>query len=477
MLKVLFAASEGTPFSKTGGLADVIGSLPKEISRNGADVRVVMPLYGTIPEKLKEKMKFIKCKYINVGWRSQYCGIFECSIDKVIYYFVDNEYYFKRDSIYGHYDEAERYAYFCRAVLDMLPEVNFSPDVIHCHDWQTGMVPVLLETQYRQYDFYKDIKTLFTIHNIMYQGIFPHPLLYDLFGLGDEYFTPDKLEFKGCINYMKGGLVYSNLLSTVSPTYKEEVQDPYFGHDLYGILRARSHEFTGILNGIDYNEFNPETDNLIPYNYDMKNLEGKAMDKLELQRTAGLEISSEMPVIAIVSRLTYQKGLDLVDCVIHEIMASDVQMVVLGTGEGRYERLFRNASEQYKGRVSANITFDNDLAHKIYAGADLFLMPSQFEPCGLGQIIALKYGTVPIVREIGGLKDTVKPYNEFTNEGNGFSFTNYNAHDMLYTIRRAVGFYKDKDIWNTIVKNAMGCDFSWSVSALRYMELYYSLIV
>lgn len=472
MLKVLFVASEGTPFSKTGGLADVIGSLPKAISKNGADVRVVMPLYGTTPEKLKGNMKFIKSKCINVGWRSQYCGIFEYNLNGVIFYLIDNEYYFKRDSIYGYYDEAERYAFFSRAVLDMLPEIDFAPDVIHCHDWQTGMIPVLLEAQYRQYDFYKDVKTLFTIHNIMYQGVFSKSQLYDLFGLGDEYFTSDKLEFNGGINYMKSALVYSNLISTVSPTYAGEVQDPYFGENLYGILRARSHEFTGILNGIDYDEFSPKTDKLIPHTYDEETLDAKAKDKMELQKSLGLEVSSDIPVIGIVSRLTSQKGLDLIDCVIHEIMALDVELVVLGTGDRKYEDLFRNASIQYKNRVSANMTFDNTLAHNIYAGSDIFLMPSLFEPCGLGQIIALKYGSVPIVRETGGLRDTVKPFDELSKVGNGFSFTNYNAHDMLYTINRAVTFFRDKDMWDIIVNNAMRCDFSWDASALKYMELY-----
>lgn len=472
MLKVLVVASEGTPFSKTGGLADVVGSLPKALLDKGVDVRVVMPLYGTIPDSLRENIKHKKSMDVGLGWRSQYCGINECKIDGILYYFIDNEYYFKRDFIYGHHDEAERYGFFCRAVLEMLPEIIFYPDIIHCHDWQSGMVPVLLEAQYRNNVFYKDIKTLFTIHNLKYQGVFPKHLLYELFGLGDEYFTSDKLEFYGQMSFMKGGLVYSNLLTTVSPTYAVEIQGSDYGENFHGLLKARNHELSGILNGIDYGEFNPLSDKYIDAHYDMENLEGKVQNKLKLQRILDLEISPHIPVIGIISRLTGQKGIDLIAHVIDEIMKSGVQLIVLGTGDKEYENLFLSLKEPYKGRVSANITFDNTLAHRIYAGSDMFLMPSLFEPCGLGQIIALKYGTIPIVRETGGLKDTVMSYNEYNMTGNGFSFTNYNAHDMLYTIERALKFYKNKEVWNLIIKNSMSSDFGWEASALKYIELY-----
>lgn len=476
MLKVLMAASEGVPFSKTGGLADVVGSLPKALADREVDVRVILPLYGSIKQNLRDQMAYKKYIYVKVGWRNQYCGIFECRFNGILYYFVDNEYYFKRDGLYGDYDDAERYAFFDRAVLDVLPQIDFCPDIIHCHDWQTGMVPVLLEAQYRQHDFYKGIKTLFTIHNLKYQGIFPKSVLDELLGLGDEYFASDKLEFYDNMSFMKGGLTYSMFLNTVSPTYAEEIRDPYFGENLDGLLKARKHQLAGILNGINYHEFDPRNDTYLNHPYGTESIGDKVKNKLELQEQLGIEVNAEIPVIGMISRLTSQKGLDLVACVLDDLMASGIELVVLGTGETQYENLFREASFKYTGRISASIKFDNALAHLIYAGADMFLMPSLFEPCGLGQIIALKYGTLPIVRETGGLRDTVRSFDESTMEGNGFSFTNYNAHDMLYTVRRALGFYRNKTVWDRIVKNAMDCDFSWDVSALKYIEIYEHLI-
>jgi glycogen/starch synthases, ADP-glucose type len=475
MLKVLMASSEGTPFIKTGGLADVIGSLPKALIKKGVDVRIIMPLYSGIPPKLREKLTFKKNIYVYVGIKREYSGIFECNVDGVTYYFIDNEYYFKRDGLYGFADDGERFAYFDRAVLEALPEIGFCPDIIHCHDWQAGMVPVLLSAQYRENDFYKNIKTLFTIHNLKFQGIFPKCILGDLFGLGDEYFTSDKLEFYGNVSFMKGGLVYSNIVNTVSPTYSYEIQNSYFGERMDGLLRARNHELYGILNGIDYDEYNPENDKCLYSNFNPEKIEGKRENKLKLQEELGLNISPDVPLIGLISRLTPQKGLDLIECVFDEIMSTKAQLVVLGTGDKVYEDLFKFAESRYGGRVSSNIRFDNSLAHRIYGGADMFLMPSQFEPCGLGQIIALRYGTLPIVRETGGLKDTVTPYNEFTGEGNGFSFANYNAHDMLYTIKRAVGLYSDKSIWGSIVENAMACDYSWNTSAQKYIDIYEKL--
>lgn len=476
MLKILMAASEGVPFAKTGGLADVIGALPKALFDKGIDVRVVLPLYQSIPHSYKCNFKFLKWMTVPVGWRNQYLGIFEYKLDGIIYYFVDNEYYFKRENLYGYYDDAERFGYFCKAVLALLPEIGFQPNILHCHDWQTGMIPVLLEAKYRYNDFYKGIRTLFTIHNIKFQGIFPASLLQEFFDLGSEYCTEDKLEFYGNINFLKGGLVYSNLLNTVSPTYAHEVQDPFYGEKLEGVLRERANEFVGVLNGIDTEEYNPAKDPCIAYAYDCNHLEGKRQNKRVLQESLGLEVSDSIPVISMISRLTDQKGLDLIACVIHEIMNYGVELIVLGTGEQRYETMFYQLSEQYRGRISANIKFDNHLAHRIYAGSDIFLMPSLFEPCGLGQLIALRYGTIPIVRETGGLVDTVKSYNEYTAEGNGFSFRNYNAHDMLYTIGRAVCFYHNKEIWHSLIKRAMSCDYSWEASAKEYLKLYESII-
>lgn len=476
MLKVLMVASEGVPFAKTGGLADVIGSLPKALFDKGIDVRVVMPLYQSISDSYKCNFKFIKNMTVSLGWRNQYLGIMEYKLDGIIYYFVDNEYYFKRENLYGYYDEAERFGYFCKAVLELLPEIGFQPDILHCHDWQTGMIPVLLEAQYRNRDYYKNIRTLFTIHNLKFQGIFPASLLQEFFDLGPEYCTEDKLEFYGNINFLKGGLVYSHLLNTVSPTYSYEVQSPFYGEKLEGVLSARANDFVGVLNGIDTEEYNPAKDPCIAYTYDCNNLDGKRQNKRVLQESLGLEASDSIPVIGMISRLTDQKGFDLVAEVIHEIMKLGVELVVLGTGEQRYEAMFNHLSEQYRGRISANIKFDNYLAHRIYAGSDLFLMPSLFEPCGLGQLIALRYGTIPIVRETGGLVDTVKSFNEYNSEGNGFSFRNYNAHDMLYTIERAVHFYHNKDIWNSLIKKAMSCDYSWDASAKEYLKLYEKII-
>lgn len=475
MIKVLMAASEAVPFAKTGGLADVLGSLPVALNKE-ADVRIIMPQYKSIPEKLRERIVHRKYIFVDIGWRHQYCGINEAEYKGIKYYFIDNEYYFGRDGFYGHYDDGERFSFFSRAVLDIIPHIDFVPDILHCHDWQTGMVPVLLETQYRGREPYRNIKTLFTIHNLQYQGIFPKSVLSELLGLGDEYFTPDKLEFYGNANFMKGGLVYSHLLSTVSPTYAQEIQYSFFGEKLDGLLRARKEQLYGVLNGIDYDEYNPSNDTMIFKNYDVSSYHDKASNKSELQKMLNLPEREDVPLIGIISRLVSQKGFDLIECVLEEMLQMDIQLVVLGTGDEKYEWLFKNAHEKYKLRVSANIRFDNTLAHRIYAGGDMFLMPSLFEPCGLGQIIALRYGTIPIVRETGGLYDTVKSYNEFDGTGNGFSFANYNAHDMLYTVRRAVSFYHNKEVWNKLTQRAMNCDYSWDASASKYMEIYRKLL-
>jgi starch synthase len=475
-VNVLFVVSECVPFVKSGGLADVAGALPKQVRKLGTDIRVIMPKYETIPENYKKEMKKIAQLVVRVGWRRQYCGIEMLEYEGVTYYFVDNEYYFKRHQLYGHYDDGERFSYFCRAVLDALPAIPFRPDIIHCHDWHTGMIPFLLREEYRKNSFYEQIRTVFTIHNLQFQGIFPREILGDLLNLSDRYFTMEHLEFYGNVSFMKGALVASDIITTVSPTYKEEIQTEYYGERLDGLLRVRRHDLIGILNGIDDELYNPKTDPFIAVPYDVKTISRKQMNKRALQQYFGLSIREHVPIIAMVTRLTEQKGMDLVQCVFHEIIAEDVQFILLGTGDKEFERFFYDMAATYPDKVKVYIGFNEELAHKIYAGADLFLMPSKFEPCGLSQMIALRYGTIPIVRETGGLNDTVQSYNEFTGEGNGFSFTNFNAHDMLYTIRRALTFYKEKQVWEKLMKEAMSGDYSWAQSALKYNKVYADLM-
>ena len=476
-MKILFAASESVPFVKTGGLADVVGALAPVLAKQGHDVRVIIPEFSAIPQEYMQQMVHVCDFEVQLGWRRQYCGIEKIEKDGVIWYFMDNKYYFGRPYIYGMGgDEYERFGFFCRAVLNMLPLIDFQPDVIHSHDWQSGMIPALLKIQYAHLPFYANIRTVFTIHNLQYQGIFGIREVQDVLGLGDSLWTDDKLECFGCANFMKAALVYTDLITTVSPSYAEEIQTAYYGERLDGLLRARSHELYGVLNGIDMNEYDPEKDSHIPEHFTISNLEGKARCKAALQEELGLDVNPDTPLIGMVGRLSNQKGLDLVDYVISDIMRQDVQMVVLGMGEGRYFNLFSWAESEYKGRIAARFTMDHTLAHKIYAGTDMFLMPSQFEPCGLSQMIAMRYGSVPIVRETGGLRDTVLSYNEFNDNGNGFTFFNYNAHDMLHTIERAVSFYKDRqDVWKKLQQRGMEGDYSWNHSAKEYMKLYESL--
>lgn len=472
-LKILFASSEVFPFAKTGGLGDVAGSLPKAISRLGADIRVVMPNYSSIPDKFKSNMEFMGYIYIDIGWRHQYCGIFRLVHDDITYYFIDNEYYFKRSSLYGDYDQAEQFTFFCKAILEILTFLDFKPNIIHCNDWQTGIVGLLLKALYKNNGFYQHIKTVFTIHNLKYQGIFDKKIMTELLGIGWEYFTPERIEFFDNVNFMKAGLVYSDSISTVSPTYAQEIKSDFYGENLNELIIKRSGDLYGILNGIDYEKNNPENDSRLFVNYSADNIYPKYENKRLLQETLGLPVRSEVPVIAIISRLTPQKGFDLIERVFEEILQLDVQLVILGTGDDHYKYLFENAQYHHRDKVSANIRFDDTLAQRIYAGSDMFLMPSLFEPCGLGQIFSFRYGSVPIVRETGGLNDTVLSYNEFTGEGNGFSFTNYNAHDMFNTISRAVDYYYNrKDIWNLLVQRGMRADFSWNKSAHKYLDMY-----
>ena len=472
-MKILFAASECMPFVKTGGLADVVGTLPNVLARSGEDVRVILPKYSAIAQKYKDEMKDLLYFFVNLGWRRQYCGIQTLERDGVTYYFVDNEYYFARGSIYGSGDEeGERFGYFCRAVLEALVHIGFQPDLIHCNDWQTGMIPALLKTHYRDNEFYKDIRTVYTIHNLRYQGIFPWMYIDDLLGIGPEHFNEDELEYYGCISFMKGGIVFSDAVTTVSPTYAQEIQTAYYGERMDGLLRKYSGKLTGILNGIDPEEYNPREDPVIPAHFTSRSLKNKAECKAALQKELGLEVRPEVPVVAIVSRLVDQKGIDLIECVLDDIMRQDLQFVVLGMGEERYHELFAWAQWRYKGRFATRIELNHALSHRVYAGADMFLMPSQFEPCGLSQMISMRYGTIPIVRETGGLKDSVVPYNKYTDEGNGFSFANYNAHEMLFSIERAVKYFGDAEMWERLRKRAMKANFSWDASAKKYLKLY-----
>lgn len=474
-MKMLFAVSECVPFVKSGGLADVAGALPKELARLGMDVRVVLPKFGLIPDTFKDSMEKVSEFTVSVGWRNQYCGVESLEYEGITYYFIDNEYYFKRDSLYGHYDDGERFSFFCRAVLEMLPWIDFQPDILHCHDWHTGMVNFLLNEEYRYFSFYENIKTVFTIHNLQFQGIFPKEILPDILNLSLDYFCSGQLEFYGNINFMKAAILASDIITTVSPTYKNEIQTPYFGEKLDGLLCERSASLTGILNGIDGDLYNPATDNLIKENYDHLQTGGKMVNKKFLQETLGFEVLPSTPVMSMVTRLTKQKGLDLVAHVFEEILQEDIQMIVLGTGDTLYEEFLKAMEARYPKKFKAIIGFNETLAHQIYAGSDLFLMPSMFEPCGLGQLIAMQYGTIPIVRETGGLNDTVQSYNEWDGTGNGFSFSNFNAHDMLYTIRRALQFYKNDEVWNGLVKAAMSRDYSWAQSAFQYYQLYAGL--
>ncbi len=476
MKKILFAASEGVPFIKTGGLADVVGSLPKYIDREYFDVRVFIPKYTCMKQEMKDKLQYVAHFYMDFNWQNVYVGILEAFVDGIHYYFIDNESYFGGFKPYG--DDAryeiEKYAYFCKAVLCALPVVDFKPDIIHCHDWQTGLIPVYLNERFHDGEFFGGIKTVITIHNLKFQGKWDPKTVRSITGLPEYYFTPDKLEAYKDANLLKGGIVYANAVTTVSNTYAEEIKTAFYGEGLDGLLRARSGDLRGIVNGIDYEEFNPETDQYIVKPYNAVNFrKEKIKNKRALQQELGLREDDKKMMIGIVSRLTDQKGLDLVAYIMDELCQDDIQLVVLGTGEERYENMFRHFDWKYGDKVSANIFYSDALSHKIYASCDAFLMPSLFEPCGLSQLMALRYGTVPIVRETGGLKDTVQPYNEYENSGTGFSFTNYNAHEMLSAIRYAERIYYDRRReWNKIVDRAMAADFSWGVSAKKYQEMY-----
>lgn len=478
MKKILFATSEAVPFIKTGGLADVAGSLPRYFNKEEFDVRVMLPKYLCIKEEWKEKLQYRTHFYMDLNWRKQYVGILETEYEGITFYFIDNEYYFNGFAPYGDmYADVEKFAFFSKAVLSALPVIEFRPDIIHCHDWQTGLVPVFLDNFRFGNEYYRGIKTVMTIHNLRFQGRWDAGKVKDITGLPQYYFTSDKLESYNDANYLKGGIVYADKVTTVSETYAKEIQTQFYGEGLDGLMNARANCLTGIVNGIDYHDFDPEHDSYIENPYSVKNFRTeKVKNKVALQKELGLTQNPKTMMIGIVSRLTDQKGFDLVACVLDELCQDDIQIVVVGTGEERYENMFRHFAWKYSDTVSANIFYSEQMSHKVYASCDAFLMPSLFEPCGLSQLMSLRYGTVPIVRETGGLKDTVEPYNEFEKTGTGFSFTNYNAHDMMNVVRYAESvYYEDKKEWNQIAERGMKKDFSWKSSARQYEDLYRSL--
>ena len=475
-MKVLFAASEAHPFIKTGGLGDVMGALPQSLTELGVEARVVIPKYKNIKDELKQNLQFIKWFTVPVGWRNQYCGVFQYKYKDVVYYFIDNEYYFNRDGLYGYYDDGERFAFFNRAVLEFIKEIDWKPDIINCNDWQTGMVPVLLNLEYKNNEFYSNMKTVFSIHNLLFKGSFVPNVLPELFGYDYMPLTNGSVELNGSVSFLKGGINYSDQITTVSNTYAEEIKTPQYGEGLDGLLRCKSDFLKGIVNGIDYEEFDPEKDNLIFKNFTWDSISDKVENKLSLQKELGLPQRAETPMIGLISRLTHQKGCDLIVSIIDRLLQKDIQFIVLGTGDYWYEETFKNLQYRYPDKVSANIKFDNSLAHKIYAATDMFLMPSLFEPCGLGQLIALRYGSIPIVRETGGLKDTISPYNKYTGIGNGFGFKNFNSNELMQIIEYALTIYDDKDAWNNIIRQAMDSDNSWEKSAMQYKLLYEDVV-
>lgn len=478
-MKVLYVTAECWPFIKTGGLGDVAYALPKALKKEGVDVRVIMPKYSNIPTYLKDKFKPVAEFSVKVGWRNQYCGIESMELDGVTFYFIDNEFYFKRSdqpSIYGHGDDPERFAFFTNAVLAAIEKLNFYPDVMNLNDWHTGMIPLMLKENYGHLKKYKNIKTVYTIHNLQYQGIFNKDILGNIFDLSYDHFNNGDIEFYGNVNFMKAGIVFADEVTTVSETYAKEIQTEFYGEGLDGLLKANAYKLEGILNGIDYDLNNPATDNAIFVNFDVNCIEKKLENKKKLQEILGLEVNPDIPLVGIVSRLTSQKGLDLINYMMPEIMSENLQMVVLGTGEHQYQSMFNYYNSNFSDKLSARITFDTAFAQQIYAACDIFLMPSLYEPCGIGQMLAMRYGSIPIVRETGGLKDTVMPYNKFTGEGNGFSFANYNAHEMFFTLQKAIKLYQDKNIWNNLIINAMNTDNSWKKSAQDYIRIFKSLI-
>ena len=474
-MKLLFVGAEAVPYISTGGLGDVLGSLPQAVKAANADmdVRVILPLYKKIKEKFYSQLEYIGNTVVELSWRRQYCGVFKCENNGVVYYFIDNEYYFKRESVYGDFDDGERFAFFGKAVLDVMPLIDFYPDIMHTNDWQSAMSVIYLKRKYYLKPYYGDIKTIYTIHNIDYQGIFSMSILGDVFGLdeGDK----NVVEYNGNINLTKGALVCTDKISTVSQRYADEIQTEYYSSGLHYVLRLYKGKLCGIVNGIDTVYYNPKNDGVIASKFDSENLSGKAECKRILQEMCGLEQNADIPVVSMISRLASHKGFDLVKFILPEMLELGIQFVLLGTGEYELEEYFKTVQCRYPNQVKVFLEFNKDLSKKIYAGSDIFLMPSKSEPCGLSQMISSAYGAVPVVREAGGLYDTIKPYNEYTLEGNGFTFANYNAHEMKDTLAKAVALFRDKQRWMALTKKAMETDFSWDASAKEYLKLYSDL--
>lgn len=470
-MNVLFVASEAVPFIKTGGLADVMGALPKALAKKGMDVRLVIPKYSRIAEEAKKQMKEVTTGIVNLVWRQLYYGVEEIKQDGVTVYFIDNEWYFKRDGLYGYGDDDERFAYFCRAVLTMLPKIGFKPDIIHCNDWQTAMIPVFYRVLYQYHQEYENIRILYTIHNIQYQGVYGKEVITELMGI-PTYHT-NLLEFDGMVNLMKGAIETADRITTVSPTYAKEILDPWYSYGMDRALVRRQDGIVGILNGIDVVGYNPETDPNIPKHYSAAKIQGKKDCRKALLEECHLT-DTNAPVIGIVTRFVAHKGIQLVQQTFHEMLQMGCRFVILGSGERLYEDFFREMQAEYPEQVHVTVGFVPAMARRIYAGADIFLMPSQNEPCGLAQMVAMRYGTIPVVRETGGLKDSV--FDAGGENGNGFTFKTYDAYDMLDAVKRACALFGDKRKWNALVRHAMKCDYSWNTSAEQYMELYRSVL-
>ena len=472
-MKVLYAASEAVPFCKTGGLADVAGSLPPALAAQGVETAVILPLYRRVKERFADQLTFLCYDYVDLAWRHAYCGLFSLKKDGVTWYFLDNEQYFGRPELYGCADDGERFGFFSRAVVKMLDHLDFWPDVIHCNDWQTALIPIYLKDDGVREERYRSVRTVLTIHNIEYQGRYDPYCLGDLFGLDRGWVDDGTLLLDGDLNLLKGAILTADAVNAVSPTYAQELKNPYFAHRMEGILTQCGYKLSGVLNGIDMKLYDPAADPRIAANYTAENISGKAADKAELQKALGLRPEPETPIIAMVSRLVTHKGLDLIREVMGDIMELPVQFVLLGSGDAAYEDFFRHAAERWPERMAIRLGYDEALSMAIYAGADLFLMPSRSEPCGLSQMIAMRYGTVPIVRETGGLKDTVQPYEAWRDAGTGFTFANYSSADMLHVLREAAYLYKDyPDAFARLRRRAMERDFSWNRSAGDYLKIY-----
>lgn len=471
-MNVLFLTGEAVPFIKTGGLADVAGALPKELVKKEVDCRVVLPLYKSIDDKYKQKMEKVTEFYVDLDWKHQYAGVYYLKWDGVIFYFIDNMEYFNRDGSYGFDDDAERFIFFSKACTLLGKEINFKPDIIHSNDWHTAMVNIFVNDFRKGDSYFEDIRTLFTIHNLKYQGVFGADNLR-LAGLDGSYFNENDLKYYEAINFVKGGIIHATAVNTVSENYAREIQYPFYGEGLDGIIRKYSDKLSGIVNGIDFDIWNPKTDGLLAENYDVNSIDKKNINKLELQKAYGLPERSDVPLIGICSRLTEMKGLDLVRYILDELLQEDIQFVVLGTGDYTYEEMFKYFEWKYPDKLAARMYYSGEESHKIYAASDFYLMSSVSEPCGISQLIAMRYGSLPIVREAGGLKDTVTAYNEFTGEGTGFSFANINAHELLFCIKNALKIYKeDKDAYERLVVNAMNENNDWEKSGERYLDLY-----